>query len=422
MQIPFSCRLELGREEVISSWKMQIQHLLLQRWSYRLSAQERPFEAIVFKTPWSAMGFFGVRPSCAPDASTRTIASVLGIEETEVHNLWKFAEDLARMTKEKSAPAPEHYLLAAPRRLDLCSIALACAFKMEPVARPSNMRALVNSQEGDPCWLVDERENSRLDDIGVICITDPAVVLVVIHSRSSTLEQLAYELAGQGIPFLMPRPITHAKKISKPQTTMYHRKQEVVGQERPANYVFTAHDFLSYRSSLRNIILEDARISRLVLMMGGCPWRMALPFCDIAMVVDGPSSHAASLDPDLTLRFEHRRATLVEDRLLDSEMRMLIGEARVASGLNEAHVSFLPSNKAWFNSSYGHVGWSEVSEDFFVNLNASYERIVHGDLAMRLLAQPLTGRRWPDKLGNFFNTRRIMALVRQDAVSFLSEL
>jgi hypothetical protein len=415
------CAFNHGEAENIAAWKVSAVQLAADRWLYTSPSIQRFVCPDVFKTAWSAMSFFGCRPACPEDSAPDVVAKASRITTAQVFELWAYAEDLATTPKTGVSSGVDHYVLAMTGRPALFRSISTCAFDVEAVVRPSNMRALANSRKTDPCWMIDERLESRLDDVGVICVMDPEVVLLVLRSTATSLVQLATEFFEQGIPFLMPRRATHVERIGHSDTASYRVEQEVVGQLRSVDHAFNVDDYMGSRSIFRYAISADSRVGRLALLSGGCPWRLARPLRNVGTILSGPSGHAASGDPELSLCFQYQGATLVEDRLLNSEMCMIVGEVQVSGGNKEDHRSFFPSLEAWFNSGYGHLGWNEVSEEFLRTLDAQYRTFTTVDPGRRQMSQPILSTRWPEVLGDSFDTRGIHALMRDDAVQFLAQ-
>lgn len=347
------------------------------------------------------------------------------MSEPDFTQIWDFAERLSINAKDnKQTPPASTYMLARTAWDDLLRSLASSNFTVAEVPKPVGIRAEFKGADAsgtEMCWVIDQRDHPRYLELGVICLLDPAAVLVVLRSQSTSLEGLALELAGQGIPFLMPQRLDLVQPAD--DTARYLRRQAQVGQWRSANYHFKSDDYLSFMSIFRSTVREDSQVRRLVLLSGGCPWRLALPYCDIEDVLSSPSGYAASSASSLRVRFAYRDVVLVEDRLLDEEHGMLVGQFQVpthrSASTNIMHSSFFPTEKTWLASVRGHVGWTSANEDYLHQLDGQYRTIKRDDGEMALVHQPLASSRWAKQLGHFGNTHRVLAIMRRHAAEFL---
>jgi hypothetical protein len=426
-------------KEVIRAWKMDPEQLAVLRWGYCVPTMDAE--------PISTPGSFKLRTvleilGCAVEdiwdknlvtnqAAVKNLATSVGITASQYWKLQAFVQDLharADIVKEEhAAAATYHYTLARPSWPSLLTmIRDASVFKVVPHRLPSNLELAV---QRECCWLIDERAKSRVDDFGVICITDPAAAIFALRSSCTSLEKLALELVGQGIPILVPKPLD---QIALAANAMgYHAQQSSIGQQRPFQYDFLVEDYLSYLRIFRTTVQEDARLSRLVLLSGGLAWRLALPFSDIEVILTGPSGYAVSSVGELSYRFDYEGRPLVEDRLLGSEIGMLIGRSNVPSHKRRegapgssaesqiAQPSFFPNLKAWSCSSLNHVGWTTMGERWLTSMDSRYRNANSSTQKMAL--QPVASNRWAKEVPRHFKGTRILANVRRDAVAFLTE-
>jgi hypothetical protein len=301
------------------------------------------------------------------------------------------------------------------------------AFTVDAIPRPQGIRNSfkvdsAGSKENEMCWIIDQRDDPCFEASWIICVANPIAVIFILLSEVVSLEELALELAGHGVPFFMPMPFTLVQPAE--DALEYRLQQERIGQIRPANYEFSTDDYLSYLRIFRTFVQEDPRVARLVLMSGGCPWRMARPFCDTDAVLNGPSGYAVSSIQDFSVRFKYKGVTLVEDRFLNVETCMLTGETKVpthASQMtNNAKAAFLPPERLWLDLPHGHVGWNNGNESFLISKDLGYREIRKDDASHKLVNQPQTYSRWRNLLGNHLNAGKVLASVRSDALAFLS--
>jgi hypothetical protein len=362
---------------------------------------------------------FGARPS-APDGTVSSVAAATGISEGDLKQLWSYADDLMRNCKCALDTDPAHNLLHNASWNALSASVSGSLFTVEAIPAPTNRRGIMVKDSKiicATCWVIDERKASRIDDLGIVCVCDPLAVVFALRSSAESLERLALEFASEGIPFWMPKPLDQVEPAN--DTTEYVQQQNTVGQQRPADYHFSTDDYLAYLRILRSTIHEDVRVARLALMVGAFPWRLALTLRDVEDVLNGPSGYSASAARNMSLRFQYRQRTLVEDRLLDSEMSLLRGEARVPTGGSTAFVSFYPPEKDWWTSPHGHVGWSPAQEEWLLALDAGYRAVSTGDTRMLLRTQPKSSRRWAKDIGHQYNADKILLQMRVQALRFL---
>jgi hypothetical protein len=355
---------------VIAAWSQTLQQAVSIRWNFRFVPQHDQAYAthVHFKNPCTPLAFFGFRVNGEP---LDEVLRIVHMEENQYRQIWDFAEDLVNSVKAGGLPvAPANYLLAQSAWDDLASLLASSFFTVAAIPKPHGIRAQYKcagvppSCEGELSWVIDERREPRLHDFGLICVSDPAAVLLVLRSHTTSLESLALELAGQGVPFLMPRRLDHVQPAV--DATDYRRQQVQLAQWRQGNYVFNTEDYLSYLCIFRTGIKEDERLARLAILSGGCTWRLALPFCDIEDILSGPSCYSATAIQDLRVRFQYQGHDFVEDRLLVEEEQLLIGQFRMPSNsaAYKKQASFMPPEKVWIASVRGHIGWTDACEDY----------------------------------------------------------
>lgn len=399
----------------------------MQRWNWRgLSPDYHPLNVHThFKNPRAAVSFFGVK---AAGESDQDMLSGEKMTSQDFAQIWDFAERLGRRAKDHTQLLPPTtYSLARSSWDDLIvTLSSRTHFTIEEISKPPGIRAeykSANVYNDEKCWIVDERIRPQFETLGVICIVDPAAVLLVLRSQSHTLGDLAMELAGQGIPFLMPKRLDQIRPAD--DAACYHQRQLQVGLSQVPKYQFKTDDYLSYLSVFRATMAEDPRVARLALLSGGCPWRLALPYCDVEDVLSGPSGYAASSIQNFRVRFTYRGHLFVEDRLLDEEARMLIGQFKMREGhsvsANIMHCSFMPPEKVWILSVRAHIGWTAMNEEYLMQLDRNYRVVARADANMKLHHQPVATSRWVRVLGNFGNTNRVLAFMRHDVAVFLHE-
>ena len=217
--------------------------------------------------------------------------------------------------------------------------------------------------------------------------------------------EVARDLLNHGIQFSTFLPVKPLPRYITPRITVLIRL---------AGYQFTRDNYHAYVQQ-RTALFSDPHIARLVLLLGGIVWRLAVATLSFDDVLEGPTTAATLQCRGIIVRTDES-VDLCDDGLSTLELDIICGLHHCHTGLpfffvflihfltavfiGEGKVyaskSWWPTDSNW-QCNASHTRWTGKSDKFF---NSRLEALKAGT------AKPLTFSEWRGELRGLSSVRR----------------
>ncbi|KJA18103.1 hypothetical protein HYPSUDRAFT_145454, partial [Hypholoma sublateritium FD-334 SS-4] len=180
---------------------------------------------------------------------------------------------------------------------------------------------------------------------------------------------------------------------------------------RQSGYTFTVDDFQA--SLLQIKYLLRTLPGRAALLRGGIVGRIAREFLRPYEVLDGPSVEATFARNGLCVDAKDGGNEYWDDDLTEQEIAIICGTYVMYTGSGEqtTKISWFPPPQSWEGSSYDSLEWTPKAEEVFQSVFIDARK---GEF------QPLSARRWRDRLRDFKSPRKAFENNKVRASTFLT--